>query len=145
MRPARLLGLILIGVLATSPALAEDDSYLCVAESAVGFSFNKTSRQRERANFKAQSKYVVSKSSEAGKEWEVKKIGQSLGTPCAGGFDENGFIRCKGLLDFQMNNKSLRYIVVHPYGYVVKEYPKDGLFEEGSLTPYLEIGECSPL
>jgi hypothetical protein len=145
MRSAGLLGVILIAVLSNSPALAKDDSYLCVAESAVGFSFNKTSKNWEQANFKAENKYLVSKSSEASKEWEVKKIGESSGTDCPGGFDQYGFIRCEGLLDFRMNNKSLRYIVVHPYGYVVKEYPKSGLLQEGSITPYIEIGKYSPL
>jgi len=144
MRSAGLLGVILIAVLANSSALGKDDSYLCVAESAVGFSFNKTAKKWEWANFKAEDKYLVSKSSEASKEWEVKKIGASSGTPCTGGFDEYGFIRCEGRLDFRMNNKSLRYIIVHPYGYVVSEYSK-GLFEEGVITPYIEIGKCSPL
>jgi hypothetical protein len=145
MRLTKLLGLILIGVLVTTPAFAKDDSYLCVAESAVGFSFNKASQQWERANFKADKKYLVSKSSEGGKTWEVKEMGQSEGTTCEEGFNENGFIKCKGLLDFTMNKNSLRYILVHPYGYVVKEYKKGGFLEEGALTPYLEIGKCSPL
>ena len=87
----------------------------------------------------------MSQSSEDGKGWEVKKIGQSEGISCGAGFDENGFIRCSGVIDFLMNNKSLRYIVSHLYGYVIKEYPKGGQLEEGSLTPYLEIGQCSPL
>jgi len=144
MRSAVILGVILIAVLPNSSALAKDDSYLCVAEDAVGFSFNKTSKKWERANFKAEDKYLVSKSSEASKGWEVKKIGESSATPCEGGFDENGFLTCIELLDFRMNNKSLRYMVIHRYGYVVKEYPR-GKFEEGSITPYIEIGKCSPL
>jgi hypothetical protein len=141
----RILGFILIGVLACSPAFAEDDSYVCVAESAVGFDYNKTAKKWERSDFKTESKYVVSKSSEAGKGWEVKKIGQSEGISCGDGFDENGFIRCSGIIDFLMNNESLRYIVSHLYGYVIKEYPKGSQLEEGSLKPYLEIGRCSPL
>lgn len=128
-----------------SSALAKSTSYLCVAESAVGFSFDKATKDWGRANFKAESKYVLSMQSDEKKGWEVKEIGESRGTECEGGFSEHGFIECKGLIDFQMNNKSLRYIIVHKYGYVVKEYPDDGLFKEGSLTPYLEIGKCSPL
>jgi hypothetical protein len=141
----KILGFIMIGILVNSPAFAKDDSYVCVAESAVGFDYNKTSKKWERKDFKTESKYVLSKSSDAGKGWEVKKIGQKEGTSCGSGFDENGFIRCSGILDFLMNNKSLRYIVSHLYGYVIKEYPKDSPLEEGSLTPYLEIGKCSPL
>ena len=71
----RILGLILIGFLVCSPAFAKDDFYVCAAESAVGFDCNKTSRQWERADFKTESKYVVSKSSDVSKGWEVKKIG----------------------------------------------------------------------
>jgi len=135
----------MIGILANSPAFAEDDSYVCAADSALGFDYNKTSRQWERADFKIENKYVVSKSSDVSKGLEVKKIGLSEGTSCGDGFDENGLIRCIGILDFLMNKKSLRYIVSHIYGYVIKEYPKEGPLEEGSLTPYLEIGQCSPL
>ena len=141
----RILGLVLIGVLVCSPTFAEDDSYVCVAESAVGFDYNNTSKKWERTDFKTESKYVVSKSSDASKGWEVKKIGQSEGTSCGNGFDENGFIRCSGIIDFLMNNKSLRYIVSHLFGYVIKEYPEGSQLKEGSLTPYLEIGQCSPL
>ena len=50
----------------------------------------------------------------------VKKIRQSEGTSCGGGFDENGFIRCSGVIDFLMNNKSLRYIAGHIYVYIIK-------------------------
>ena len=141
----KILEFIMIGILASSPVFAEDESYVCVAESAVGFDYNNTSSQWESKDFKTDSKYVVSKSSDVSKGWEVKKVGQSEGTSCGSGFDENGFIRCSGILDFLMNNKSLRYIVAHIYGYVIKDYPKGGPLEEGSLTPYLEIGKCSPL
>lgn len=140
----RMSMLTLVFLAGTSAALAQSDSFLCVAENAVGFSFNKSTKEWERANFKSEDKYVVSKSSDKRKGWEVKKIGESIGAECAEGFNEHGFINCNGFMDFQMNRISLRYIMVHKYGYVVKEYSDDGLFKEGSLTPYLEIGKCSP-
>ncbi|MFO7739827.1 MAG: hypothetical protein R6V46_15215, partial [Desulfatiglandaceae bacterium] len=56
---ARVLGLILIGILANSVALAENESYICVAESSVGFIFNKTTNEWEGANFKTDGIFVV--------------------------------------------------------------------------------------
>ena len=135
----------LILLLTMSSALAQSNSYLCVAENAVGFSFNKSKNQWEQTSFKDERKYLLSKSNDKTKGWEIKRIGESIGIECPGGFDEAGFIECKELMEFQMNNQSLRYIIVFKYGYVVKEYSDEGVFKEGSLTPYLEIGKCSPL
>lgn len=144
MHSSRLLGLILILFFANSPAFASDDSYICVAESSVGFNFNKTSRQWERSNFKTRNKYIVRKSFQLNERWEVNKIGTSEGITCEGDFDENNFIRCNGSIAFFMNNTSLRFIVVHPWGYVINNATKDNSKDEGSVTPYLEIGKCSP-
>lgn len=128
-----------------TPALAKNNSYLCVPEDAVGFSFDKATKKWRHANFIAERKYLLSKHSGEKRGWEVKVIGDSFGTGCERGFNEVGFIECNGLIDFTMNNRSLRYIIVHKYGYVVAEYSNHELFKEGSLTPYLEIGKCSPL
>lgn len=145
MKYSESLLIVLVLFMEMSQALAQNISYLCVAENAAGFSFDESTKNWGYANFKAESKYVLSNQSGEKEGWEVKEIGKSRGTECEGGFNESGFIGCKGLIDFQMNNKSLRYIIVHKYGYVVSEYSDDGLFKEGSITPYLEIGKCSPL
>ena len=139
--------LALVFLTGTSSAIAQNDSFLCVADKSVGFSFNKSTKEWESTNFKAEGKYVLSKPSDKAKGWELKEFGSSITDKCAGGFSENGFIYCKGWKDFQMNNKSLRFQIVYAAGYVISEYLDldDGQHAEGSVTPYLEIGKCSPL
>jgi hypothetical protein len=137
--------MIAIYIAGASSAIAESNSYICVAEESTGFSFDEGTRRWGSRNFHADSKYILSKSSSKEGRWEVKEVGTSFGTGCDGGFDDKGFVECSGLIHFEMNNKSLRYIVVHKYGYVASEFPKDGPFNEGSITPYIEIGKCSPL
>ncbi len=133
---------ILIGFIANSSIWAKNEGYLCVAEIATGFIFNKSKDRWEPASSKVDGKYLLNKSSESKKSWEVKNIGESLPAKCIDGFDKHGYIECKGRMDFKMNNKSLRYIINEPYGYVVEEY---SIYDEGTLMPYLEIGKCSPL
>lgn len=114
------------------------DSYLCVADMATGFSYNKALDKWETANFNVEeSKYVVSKSKD--KYWQVKQIGKSDYSSsyyCNGGFSEYGFLSCSGLLgSFNMNRINLRYIRIFSMGY----------YNNTKDTPFIEIGKCSPL
>lgn len=139
------LWLLMFLLTATSSTQAKEVSYLCVAESSVGFSFNEATKRWERAYFKTESKYVLSKTSYNTDGWKLKEIGESLNIECEGEFDEQGFIDCKSLRNFTMNNKSLRYIIAQKHGYVVGGHQDNKWFKEGWLTPYLEIGKCSSL
>jgi len=117
-----IMTLVMVFVLVTfsSIALAEETRYLCIPEKAVGFFFNKTSKQWENTNFNAKNKYILIKSSD-NKDWQLKTIEKSGKYPvmsCEGGFDEAGVIDCEDFGEkFTMNNKNFKYIKVHPHGY----------------------------
>jgi len=127
-----------------SSAHAQDSSFICVADKAVGFGFDNFTNSWERRNFRGNSQYLINKKTDGDMGWVLKEVGDSTETKCEGGFGQYGFLNCNGYLDFQMNNESLRYIVAHKHGYVVRD-PGNGFIEEGAITPYLEIGKCSPL
>jgi hypothetical protein len=62
---------VLMFFMGMSSALSQNISYLCVAENAVGFSFDENTKNWGRANFKTESKYVLSRQSGEKKGWEV--------------------------------------------------------------------------
>jgi len=127
-----------------SSSHAQDTSFICVADKAVGFGFDDSSKSWERRNFSTTSQYLINKKTDGNMGWVVKEIGDSIETVCEDGFGKYGFLNCNGYINFQMNNQSLRYIISHNHGYVVRD-PENGFIKEGSVTPYLEIGKCSPL
>ena len=53
------------------------EQYLCTADRASGFSFNKVKKEWDHATFKANSKYVVSKPEDGGAAFVVREIGNS--------------------------------------------------------------------
>jgi len=126
------------------------DSYLCVADLATGFSYNKNLDKWEIVRFKADdSKYIVSKSKSEKWAWEIKEIGESKPISwCTNGFDKNGWLHCEGFINLDMNKQNLRFIEANMFGYVyygIKDEKGKNVFPKGFGTPNIEIGKCSPL
>lgn len=128
------------------------ESYLCVADKATGFDFNKTRNEWVQANFRPTNKYVLARSKQPNFAWEVKDFGQTVSSAeCRNSFNEVGNLFCSGLggSDFRFNRNSLRYMKVYLIGYWNDGNPADRasvqLFAEGDNTPSIEIGKCSPL
>jgi hypothetical protein len=134
-------------VLHSSFAFA-DERYLCITDSSCGFSFNKSSGNWEHVFFKANSKYIISKP-EAGTLYEraafvVHRVGESV--PCAvcmDGFDEYGYLSCSDG-GFLANRTNGRFIYASVFGYVNVLPEVNGITDETSDTPWIEIGKCSP-
>lgn len=123
------------------------EAYLCISNMATGFSFDKERRVWRDAAFRDGRRYLVVKSSENPKKWEIKTIGQpESSASCDDGFSGAGLMMCKGAIEFRMNRNSLRFIAAHLFGYWTADIPSpSGEFEEGKFTPYLLIGKCSAL
>jgi hypothetical protein len=69
----------LLCVLLSVPAFARG-SYLCVADMATGFMFDKSRKQWYSANFKADGKYLVSKPPEPiPRMWLIHVAGHASG------------------------------------------------------------------
>ncbi len=131
------------------PAMVSaSDSYLCIADMATGFDYNKISDNWEQTTFKVDSlKYIVSRSemSELMEEtWNVKKVGDPVALIyCKKDFSQEGFLSCEGLSDFHMNRKNLRFLTSSMLGYYTDNLSGFEDVRKGSL--YVGIGKCSPL
>ena len=126
------------------------DSYLCVANMATGFAYNKTLDKWDVANFNVDDKkYVVTRSKRENFAWEVKQIGRNIPVSwCKKDINEVGLLHCEGFQYFKMNINNLRFMSVYMVGYIhynIKDDNGNIMFKEGENTPSMEIGKCSPL
>jgi len=141
--------LVLFGALTTLAHAQAPSGYLCVADKATGFAFDKGTKQWNQASFRTESKYLISPSTFKGYAWEVKRVGQQFTSAmCKDNFNSVGNLFCGGLgTEFKFSSGSLRYMSAYLIGYWPEANPKaksDSEREEGSDTPYIEIGKCSP-
>ena len=142
--------LMLIGALGTLAQAQVPSSYLCVAEKASGFAFDKRTKQWDSSTFRVSNKYLISRSKNKDFFWEVKEVGkQAADIVCTKDFNDKGNLFCGGFgSEFRFNSGSLRYMNTYFIGYWSDANPKDKsnfMGEEGSNTPSMEIGKCSPL
>jgi hypothetical protein len=127
---------------------AGPETFLCVADKATGFSFNKVTKEWASTNFRASAKHLITRSKQTDVSWEVKEVGdKSAYTICAKDFNSNGNLICQGFgNEFRFNRNSLRYMNVYLIGYWTDGNPRSSVGgEEGGNTPSIEIGKCSPL
>jgi hypothetical protein len=117
-----------------------NESYICVADSATGFAFNKTSKKWKSTFFTTENKYIISKSKKAKYQWSVKEVGESyIYSSCKNDFNSGGYIFCIGIGNtFTMNKNTFRFIMTYRLGYL------DGIDNDDN-TPHIEIGKCSPI
>jgi hypothetical protein len=137
-----------VGLLCALPlSVAAADSYLCVSDMVTGFAFNKETKQWEIARFKANEKFVVTRSKGSMFVWEVRRTG--LNAPvsyCQEDFTASGYLICKGFDSFFMNRKTLRFLTIYTMGYWDDVFDeKTEIFKEGANTPNMKIGKCTPL
>jgi hypothetical protein len=115
--------------------------YLCIPDYATGFSVEKSGEWRPTQFSVNGKKYMLHTKNG---NWYWNKFGEepdphidSCTSPTKLGFQE-----CKnGEEEIVFNNKTLRFQVVHPYGYVVADIKMD----KHPITPYYEIGKCSEI
>jgi hypothetical protein len=128
-------------ILAILPLIARGEEYFCTVGMATGFKYIDGAWQS--ANFKPKGKFVVRHPTErdiAGGKWVVNEVGfESALIGCGEDFDADGSLTCHGPEEFRMNRNLLRFVYIYPYGYW------NHGSENGGDTPYVAIGECSPM
>ncbi len=141
---------LLFAFLSASAYAAE--SYLCVADMATGFKFDENRKEWETATFKESQKYLVRKSKRKEFVWEVKQVGKSAELVfCNDDFNEVGSLVCESLgstIAFRMNKLNLRFLYSYLIGFWtdnVKDSKGTDILREGSNTPNIQMGKCSPL
>ena len=138
---------MLIGLFLLLPATAWAESYLCVSDLSTGFYFHQGSNTWSNVQFTADEKFIVGREANSD-NWVIRQIGFKYPiVDCANDFSDLGALDCHGgLNEFRMNKRNLRFLWVYAVGYwtnVVPGTPNEVL-EEGSDTPRLTIGKCSP-
>lgn len=136
----------LLLVAALVPTIVHADQYLCIADSSVGFSFNKGTKSWERANFRVgENKYVLSGPKSEGAAYLLTRMGSQFAeAQCEKGFNDPGYLFCSGFGgDFKFNRRNGRYLKTYTVGYFNVVPGVNEVTDENSDTPYLEIGKCS--
>ena len=144
-----------LAIIASTAAFSGDQTkdvqgYICVGEKANGFNFNKSTRDWEHQTFQPGAKLVIARSKKEGAVWEVKEVGAPISSSfCASDFDEYGYLKCRGLVEFRFNKYSLRFLSATLFGFWNDANPR---FKEkfphlqdpeGNDAPGIEIGKCS--
>ena len=126
-----------VAAASTVSVAQETQGYICVADKASGFKFNKEAKEWEHARFNVKdNKYILTKK---GAQWEWKALGSRFPTPCGDDFNAHGFLSCSSVEEITFNRNSLRFQSVYPIGYVHNGQVKN----EGGDTPSIEIGRCT--
>jgi hypothetical protein len=141
--------LALVYLSAIGVSASAQNSYVCVEDLATGFSFDRSQKQWKSVDFKPNSKYLISRSRDSSRIWEIKEMGSSAPTAfCEKDFSDSGQIRCNGIgKEFLFNRKSLRFLATYTVGF----WNEDALRSfvpnrnEGDDTPTLIIGRCNVL
>jgi hypothetical protein len=126
------------------------DAYMCLPQNTTGFKYDKNIADWKVNNFENRDKYIVSKSKLSGYGWKVTKYMKTAPIyVCEEGFNNAGYLFCEETGEFRMNKHNLRYIRTYILGYYNLNVKDDnGTVKtegEGSSTPFIEIGKCSPL
>jgi hypothetical protein len=161
----RTLSFIFCFLLLPLPSLAETatptptptpakESWLCVEELDTGFTYDKRKEKWRVAAFGQTGKYLVRPAKKPTTAffplgytpgvYEITEVGSDLVQAyCGRDFDESGDLMCIGIFtDFRMNRNNKRFIYISSSGYVITTN-KDT--DEGTDTPLMSIGKCSPL
>ena len=127
--------LIVFILLLIAPSLSWAEKYLCIAEDASGFIYRDVIKKWENTAINPQAtKYLVSFTDRT-----VSKFGEEdyEHEECYFFFIESKkvFYCNDGFGEFQMGEKSMKYLRTSPY--------YDYVMGETSSTPHIEIGTCS--
>ena len=128
------------------PAYA--DQYLCTADKATGFAYNKKTKAWDYTQFKTNVQYVISPAKDGNNAFTWTAIGgnESIGGSCKDDFNVAGILFCNtfgGQIRFNRNNG--RYLMDFTLAYYTVGIPgpiKET--DEDSGTPMLQIGKCVP-
>jgi hypothetical protein len=130
-----------------APVAAHPQSWVCVADQAAGFTFNRAANEWRSSVIPATEKFLVTRSDRPNFKWAVKPVGAD--TPvalCGADFSDQGYLVCEGFELFRFNRKNLRFVSVHLHGYFSDSVPGvKSEFPEGEVTPKMAIGKCSQL
>lgn len=137
---------IMLAMALTVSIKADDtdtERYLCIAEQATGFKFDKSTNRWRSTDFQVEHKFIIS--SDDSDLYTIHEFRTKILTfPCE--VYKNGFLTCRisgGQVRF--NKKTMRFIHTMVNGYVGAglEIIEGFIMTEGADTPGIQIGTCS--
>ncbi len=153
----KFLFIVILFLFVCSPATAAEEpvkekepaaeKYLCVAEHATGFIYNETSAKWEPTVFNSDQKYIVSKPKDEKFSFIVTIAGMDTSwCDCIDGFDEWGYLFCRsGSGFFRFNKRNNRFLYGSLFGYYNVLDEANKITDAKSDTPYILMGQCSPI
>lgn len=149
---------ITIVLLFLCPTRVFADQYLCIVEHATGFRYSKTLKEWNSVVFKDDSKYLITPAKDK-KCWPdyplktdkceylIKTFGENGSSiKCTDPINDAGFLRCLDFdKTFSFNNKNNRFLYSFTNGYTNIIPHFNQLTDEGSDTPFIEIGSCTKM
>ena len=133
---------LFVCLLLVSAAYGEE-KYICIAEKTTGFRYDEQKKEWQRAFFKTDNKYILSKCPGSDCAYQLVGIGEKNPiSTCKETFNSAGYIFCSMQAEFKFNKHNGRFLLVHSLGYY---NVSPGVYtDKSSPTPFMEIGKCSP-
>jgi hypothetical protein len=142
MRALLVTAALISAALAQAADTSAADSFICIPDYATGYAIGSNGKW-EPTQFNVTKDRYLLRAKDG--QWYWTEFGKepSKSLDLCTGFSENGFLSCKkSENEVLFNRKTLRFQIIHPYGYVVAD---TSVFKDDPLTPYYMIGKCSPL
>ena len=138
--------LVLVFIVFSVGVGAVADSYLCMADQATGFRFDRATKTWGSASFDVSSdKYIVARSKDESYTWAVTKAGDDQPLfYCKDDIGADDQVLLCSVFDpsFHFDVRTLRFTAIRVHGYIV---PSGDGRSEGDAEPLIEIGKCAPL
>ena len=134
--------LFLIILFAFPLVTSAEDAFICIADSATGFTMDENTKKWKPTTFDvSENKIVITRGEKH--PWVVKNMGEkSIRIRCENEFS-GPVLNCQlGLSNLRFDKDKLRYLISYELGYWSYD-DEDEFFEEGKNTPYMEIGKCT--
>ena len=147
------LVLVFVGLVTTANA----EGWLCVADSAAGFRYNKQTQQWDAQTFKADSRFVIKRQSADSVfkkvAWVFQEVGQKNETgACKEDFDDQGYLKCFSFVgELTFRKETLRFIMKSNADYFLTDKERDDIRDvlktelDARDDMGVEIGRCTPL
>lgn len=142
----------------------EATAYFCIEAASAGMSFNQNTMKWDSTRFQTGRKFILRKPKQTtiggetnwfedkNAKWVFANFDDTLDViACMDDFNDVGYLRCESVfVALTFSKETMRYQTISQYGYVLskgKRKDKSVPFSlgEGSQSPSIHIGTCSPL
>jgi hypothetical protein len=143
------VSLLLLLASLTQGAALPPERWTCTADLSTGFVFDAPAQRWRQANFRPSPPFAIAPvaRSDLPGGWEWTAVGSSGNLFDAGGcgatFSADVYLHCRApTWNLRFNRVSGRFVRSHDFGYFNVAPGLNGITDEQSDTPLIEIGTC---